>query len=64
MVNVLKNKMFFLIDLVARGTKYRTFAGSPEEVTATVFIFIGKRMKIVAGYTTQLAVRQGHITGN
>ncbi len=55
--------MSFLIDLVARGTKHRTSAGSPEEITAAVFIFIGKGMKKVTGYTAQLALRKGQITG-
>jgi hypothetical protein len=62
-VNVLKNDMFFPIDLVTRGTKYRSLPGPSEEVAAAVFILIGKRMKKVTGYATQLAICKGHISG-
>ena len=62
-VYVLKYNMSFSIDLMAGGTKHRTFAGSPEEVAATVSILIGKWMKIMTSYTAQLAVCKGQITG-
>ena len=62
-MNVFKSDMIFLIDLVACDTKYSPSARSSEEVAAAIFIRIGKGMKIMTGYATQLAISKGHITG-
>jgi hypothetical protein len=62
-VNVLKNDMFFPINLVTRGAKYSALPGLSEEVTTAVFILIGERVKKVTGYATQLAIHKGHISG-
>jgi hypothetical protein len=63
-MNIFKNDMPFLIDLVAGIAKYGSPAGSSEEVAAAVAIDSRRRMKKMTGDASQPAVHQRHISWN